>query len=99
LNRNLAGLAQLVEAVPDELLVLDPTDYAALVADVAYLRALGEAFQARAVIYLNLTGHDRNPVALIREAMARCPDQAPTQETTTLTFISVRNYVKASESI
>ena len=47
---NLAALAQLVEAVPEELLVLEPSNYAALVANVAYLRALGEAFQARSVI-------------------------------------------------
>ena len=41
-----AGFASLVDAVPAELLVLDPTSYTGVVASVAYLRALADVFQA-----------------------------------------------------
>jgi hypothetical protein len=39
------------------------------------------------VINFNLHGYDQNPVAMIRAAMAACPDEAPTQATTGLSFI------------
>jgi len=84
-----AGFARLVEAVPEEYLELDSASYAALIASVAYLKALPNVFQAsRVAIRLLLNGYDRNPIALIRDAMALCPDQAPTQETTALPFIT-----------
>jgi hypothetical protein len=85
----LAALAALVDAVPTELLILNPSDYAGLVAAVGYLRALGEAFQRHTSISLHLSGYDKNPVALIRDAMAQCPDEAPAAGTAALPFISV----------
>src|SRR5438128_3343456 len=86
---SLKAFARLADAVPAELLILDPTSYAGVVASVAYLQALADAFQSSmTAIPLNLSGYDRNPIALIRDAMANCPDQAPTQETTALSFIT-----------
>ncbi len=86
---SLAALARLADAVPSELLILDATSYASLLASTAYLQALGNVFQAnRAPVALILSGYDRNPVALIRDAMASCRDQEPTQGTTALAFIT-----------
>ena len=42
----LMALAHLVDAVAPELVTLEPERYAALVANVAYIRAMGGAFQA-----------------------------------------------------
>jgi len=86
---SLVALARLVESVPIELLTLEPSRYAALLASVEYLRALADAFIARRdPISLNLPGHRENPIALIRNAMAACPDEAPPSGTTALSFIS-----------
>ena len=72
-----AGFARLVEAVPEEYLELDSASYAALIASVAYLKALPNVFQAsRVAIRLLLNGYDRN-IALIRDAMALLSRSGP----------------------
>src|SRR5262249_23239512 len=73
----------------EDYLVLDATSYTGLIASVAYLRALPDVFQAsRQPVPLQLRGYQRNPIALIRDAMAACSDQAPTRQTTELPFIT-----------
>src|SRR5438034_1745526 len=63
---SLAALARLVNQVPSELVTLDPTGYAGLVASVAYLEALGDAFQSsHTPIALHLRDYDRNHVFLL----------------------------------
>jgi hypothetical protein len=58
-------------------------------ASVVFLQELGDAFQAmHNVIPLALRGYDQNPVALIRGAMADCPDEAPRADTVGLVFIT-----------
>lgn len=84
----LAALVHLVEAVPEELIVLEPRQYADLIASVACLRAMADVFQAsRQPLPLHLRGFDQNPIALIRAAMEACPDEAAARETTALAFI------------
>src|SRR2546426_8736659 len=76
----LAALVELVEAVPRDLLVLEPARYAALTASVACIKAMGDVFQssrAPSALPLRLRGYDENPVFVIRTAMAGCPDEAP----------------------
>ena len=84
------ALARLAEAVPTELLTLEPSEYAGLLASVSYLTALGggAAFHMRSSVSLHLSGYDKNPVALIRDALAKCPDEAPAAGTTALAFIA-----------
>lgn len=87
---SLAALVKLVESVPDEVLVLEPRRYAELTASVAYLRGIADVFQASrapTALALRLQGFNQNPIALIRGAMAACPDEAPASETTELSFI------------
>jgi hypothetical protein len=87
----LAALAELVEAVPPELIVLEPAQNAALTASVACIKAMGGVFQsnkAPVTLALRLRGYDENPVFLIRAAMTACPDQAPSPQTVPLAFIN-----------
>lgn len=85
---SLAALVQLIESVPEELIVLEPGRYAELIASVSCLGALADVFQAsRSPHALHLRGFDQNPIALIRAAMQACPDEAPARETTALSFI------------
>src|SRR2546426_1673887 len=65
----LVALADLVGAVAPELVTLGSEQYAALLACMAYMRALADAFQAgHRVINFNLEGYAHNPVAIIRGA-------------------------------
>ena len=87
---SLAALVQLIQSVPEELIVLEPRRYADLIASVSFLRAVADVFQASRApmaLPLLLRGFDQNPIALIRAAMAACPEEAPASETTELSFI------------
>jgi hypothetical protein len=82
-------LAELVDVVAPELVTLKPERYAALIANVAYIRSLNGAFLAGLkVLNFNLHGYEHNPVATIRDAMALCPDETPSAQTVTLAFIA-----------
>ena len=84
----LLAVVALVDAVPPELVTLRPDQYVELLAALAYMRAASEAFTSRRVIMFAIPGYDRNPVAIVRAAMAACPDEAPTPGTTELSFIT-----------
>lgn len=85
----LAALVQLVESIPQKLLVLEPRRYAELIASVSCLRAMADVFQAgQPAVSLLLAGFDQNPIALIRAALEVCPDEAPAPETAALAFIA-----------
>lgn len=84
----LTALVQLIESVPEELIVLEPGRYAELIASVSFLRGVPDVFQSsRQAIPLLLPGFDQNPIALIRAALVACPDEAPARETAELGFI------------
>ena len=86
----LKAIAQLVESVPEDLLILDPAHYAELIASVAYLRSLGDSFQAARSLSTTrfmLAGFDLNPLALIQQALVACPDEGPAAGTEPLAFI------------
>jgi hypothetical protein len=86
----ISALVSLVEAVPADLLVLNPGQYAELTASTAFLRALPGRFQANRasqVAHMSMTGFEHNPIAMVRAAMAACPDEAPATGTVPLSFI------------
>src|SRR5439155_10909277 len=88
---SLAALARLVESVPYELIVIEPGQYAGLIASITYLRATTEVFSSgriAPVTLLRMKGFKENPIALIRAAMAGCPDEAPAPGTTELPFVT-----------
>lgn len=86
----IGALVSLVEAVPNDLLVLDPGQYAELTASTAFLRTLPVRFQASRgsqVAHMSMTGFEHNPIAMVRAAMTACPDEAAGTGTVLLTFI------------
>jgi len=94
-----AALARLVESIPNELLVLPPDKFSNLLAGTAALGAIGVAFQstrAPDALQLRVRGFEQNPIWLIRDALASCPDEAPAPGTTELAFIA---YADLRESI
>lgn len=100
---SIVALARLVQAVPDELIVLDPERYAALVASIGALDGFPEAFQGGRLpaFHLRLRGFEANPIWTVRDAMATCPDEAPTATTTTLAFVAdadLRNSIRLDMS-
>jgi hypothetical protein len=86
-----AALVSLVESVPGELVIVEPRQYTGLIAGLACLRAMGAVFQSKGVpsaLPLRVRGFNENPVALIRTAMAACPDEAVSPGTVELAFIT-----------
>ena len=85
----LGVLVELVEVIPLDLLRLEPALYAALIANVAYLRSMAEQYRGRpGTPGLRLTGFNENPIAIVRAALAICPDEAPSPTTTALSVVT-----------
>jgi hypothetical protein len=88
----LAGLVDLVEEIPNELLTMDTTTYASFVCSKAKIREAISNFTAD-----RRSGHhfspftiarNQSPMRLIRDAIAKCPDESPAPATFELSFIS-----------
>lgn len=90
----LAGILELVDHVPPELIVLPPADYASLVCATGAIRAAVGLWQARGGTNQKL----REPLAnldvvtAIRRIMARCPDSYATADTPSLQFVEDEAY-------
>lgn len=87
----LAALVQLIEAVPDELIRLEPQEFAAFTASAAAVKGFVEMLQATKPTGgtpMGLRGYGDHPIAIVRSALAKCKDEAPTRATTELTFIT-----------
>jgi len=89
----LAGLLDLLEKVPDELISLNGASYSSLVASSAAVKNRLDLWQAQTeppalelVFVSDLP--QLSPVRLIRDAMSLCPDQNPAPATTQLNFIT-----------
>jgi hypothetical protein len=89
------ALLDLIDEIPSELLVMDSKQYMELIASVAAIRDTIETWRnwdSASGSYFVLTEvrglRKLNPVGLIREALARCPDEFPARGTSQLSFIS-----------
>jgi hypothetical protein len=90
-SNRLTAIVDMVEQIPGELINLDGPSYARLTAALAAIRntlriwyAMGNVFALR-----NVEGFgELNPVALVRRALAQCPDEAPSPGTSELAFIT-----------
>ena len=84
----LAGLVDLVDKIPEELLTMDGGAYASLIAAKGHIRERLAAWShdrsARGELDF-VGGH--SPIALIREALAKCPDESAAATTSELGFI------------
>lgn len=89
----LAAILDMIDRVPGELIVINAAQYAEYVAAIAALRWTIQRWQGvekpgyaePLLIIRGLRTH--NPVTLIRQALAACPDEFPSTGTTELTFI------------
>lgn len=85
-----AALIGVVDQVPSELIVLESEDLAAFHAGVEVLRnALGmwQGPKSHNVTYIPGFDSRLNPVALIRRALAKCPNEVIPRETAELAFL------------
>lgn len=87
----LGAVVRLVDNLPDELLTISGDDYGDLVCGVEGIRNSIAFWQnaagARAGIGIaEIRG--KHPLILIRDALAKCPDQAPSRATTELAFVA-----------
>jgi hypothetical protein len=87
----LSAVLDLVSQVPDELLTMDSEDYASFVrarADIKDMIGVWTADRTAGHPLTTVQLHiSRNPVARIRDAMAKCPDESPAPGTSELNFI------------
>ena len=88
----LSSIVDLLEQVPDELLTMDSVTYGKFILAKAQIKDIVEAWKAN-----RMAGHplqtvqwpsSLNPVTIIRDALATCPDESPTPSTSDLTFIT-----------
>ena len=90
-SARLRGVLDLVDQVPDELLVMDGAMYASFIAAKADIEDLLEVWNAERI---NGRMHEvrwnsgMNPLVIIRDALAQCPDESPAPSTSELSFIS-----------
>jgi hypothetical protein len=88
----LSALLDLVDQVPNELLTMDNDAYASLMYAKAEIKEILATWKAN-----QTAGHQlqrfqcipsKSPVAKIRDALAKCPDESPAPGTSELTFIA-----------
>ena len=87
----LAGLLDLINQIPAELLTLDGPEYCNLVCSLASTRDYISRWQLRGEVVGTLSSvpgiSKFSPVTLIREALAICPDESPAPADAQLGFI------------
>jgi hypothetical protein len=88
----LAGLLDLLDRVPDELITVNGAPYNSLVTSAAAIKDRLGLWQAQAeppaLELVFVSGLPQlSPVRLIRDTMAACPDQSPAPATARLSFI------------
>jgi hypothetical protein len=85
----LMAIVRLIDELPAELLTISGQDYANLVCGAESIRNSVDFWQRKGVGEIANTGvGGKNTLLVIREALVKCPDQAPSQMTAELTFVS-----------
>jgi len=94
-----AALLELVERIPSELHVIESSEYAALMANIAAIRAALAIWPTQGGSFLPepLPGSKLSPAARIRAVLANCPDECPSATTTELAFILDSASLSANE--
>ena len=85
----LTAVTRLIDELPAELLTISGADYSDLVCSVEFIRNSVAFWQQKGVGEIGNSGiRGKNVLVLIREVLAKCPDQAPSPTTTALAFIT-----------
>ncbi len=85
----LTAVTRLIDELPAELLTISGPDYSDLVCSVESIRNSVAFWQQKGVGQIGNSGiRGKNVLVLIREVLAKCPDQAPSLATAELAFIT-----------
>lgn len=85
----LTAVTRLIDELPVELLTISGVDYSDLVCSVESIRNSVAFWQQKGEGQIgNLGIRGKNVLVLIREVLAKCPDQAPSPATAELTFVT-----------
>lgn len=85
----LMAIARLVDELPTELLTIRGADYSDLVSGVEAIKNSVGFWQRKGAGQIGVSQiRGENVLALIRGALAKCPDQSPSSATADLAFIS-----------
>jgi len=90
-SHQLSAIVDLVQRIPDDLIILGPEEYSTLLISTATIKAQVEQWQVRGDTgsFKRLPGlPDLNPVTLIRRCLTKCPDEAASPGTAELAFIT-----------
>jgi hypothetical protein len=87
----LVSTLDLIDQIPDELLTMDGATYASFVQEQAHIKDILEKWRADKVGGYQRSGFpfmvSKSPLALIRDALAKCPDESPAPSTSEFNFI------------
>jgi hypothetical protein len=85
----LEAVLSLLEQIPNELITVDGNTYIELIANIAIIRRILKRWETTTLEDLPLIPalSSLNPVVVIYHALASCPDQFPSPETTELSFL------------
>lgn len=85
----IAGILDLIEKIPDELLTLSQPQYGEFVVSVNALKTVIDTWHAHGDFGFHRVPGLRhlNPISIIRQALVLCPNEAPAPGTAELTFI------------
>lgn len=93
----LAAIVQLVRDVPEELLQISGSDHSDLVLGVSMLEFMAESWRARGSVTVPQKVRKLHALSIVRKALCKCPDQAPSPATIDLLFIAddeLRNSIR-----
>ena len=86
----LGAIINLADDIPTELLTISGDDYANYVFGLESMGAAIDRWNHHGTDEPPRNYGQQSPVYLVREALAKCPDQYPSLQTTELAFISDR---------
>ena len=85
----LTAIVRLIDELPAELVTISGEDYANLISGAESIRNSVAFWQSKGVGAIGNTGlRGKNTLLVLREALAKCPDQAPSQMTAELAFVA-----------
>ncbi len=93
----LAAIVQLVENIPEELVQISGSDYSDLILGVSTLQYMAKLWQTRGSVTVHQKVRKVHALTIVRQALSKCPDQAPSPATTDLLFIAdeqLRNSIR-----
>jgi hypothetical protein len=84
----LKAIIRLTSEIPTELLELNAEDYSDLICAIENLSSTATKWEQRGGDDSPSRLKEKSPVAIIREALSKCPDESPAPGTVTLAFIN-----------